>query len=150
SVAWEFTAGAIPKNEKKALPRILFTPTPYRKICERKVLLPSYFNCLSLWNVCCGARMLGPEQNASWPRVQVKSGKVGPIVSVIAGAGLKMLEPPTASAMALRNFVYPARMLCVYEPVLKSKPAACTGAWSTFANGEKVLGTKPATLRFWS
>ena len=54
------------KNEKKALPRILFTPTPYRKICERNVLLPSYFNCLSLWNVCCGARMLGPEQNASW------------------------------------------------------------------------------------
>src|SRR6476646_2393923 len=110
-------------------------------------LLPSYFAWVFCWNVFCGASRLGPEQKESAPPVKQNGSE--PMVRLTCGAGLKT-PLPVASAIALRNFVYPNRTECVYEPVWKSNPRMCTGVLLTFAKGWKLFGINPFTLRFCS
>ncbi len=91
---------------------------------------------------------MAPEQKESAPPVRQKGSL--PIAIATAPPGLKMLEPSTASPMPLRNFIYPARMLCVKLPVVKSKPPMCEGVLLAFRKGVKVFGTNALTLLFCS
>src|ERR1700681_927420 len=101
-------------------------------MCERMVLLPSYFTCVFCWYVFCGASRLLPEQKESTP--PARQVKLGPMVMLRSGAGLKIPDL-VASVMPLRNLVKPKRKACVKEPVWKSMPAACTGVLLTLVKG---------------
>src|SRR6185295_7397932 len=56
------TIGALPMKAAKTPPWMRLTPAPKRSVCLPNVLVPSYFVCLLLWKVFCGARKFGPEQ----------------------------------------------------------------------------------------